>query len=342
MSTLQYTLVGQEDGTSNLTVFVPGRDPLAAHSTHPNFEAILAGVLSQDDSVIDLFDIAAAAGTKFERLSERVTTSNGRLYLGGEEINDALTQQVVRFLQDGVEDWKPLVAFFENVQSNPNENSRNELYNWLAKESFTITETGMIVGYKGVDLSTEHGYESRTAGKATVNGEVFEGKIPNPIGAIVEMPRSDVDDDTRVDCSNGLHVGTYGYAHSFATVCLEVEVNPRDVVSVPQYDANKMRVCRYKVVGKLDGGRKFETPVKETKTARVKKAVKKAVTREVRVGDVYADTDKRRAGRTFKVETINAEGSATGKSLPQNVTRTIAVDRLQSRKYKLVKKGRKS
>ena len=99
---MQYTLVSTEDG-SVVSVFLPGRNPLVAHSTHPNFRAIIELVMAKDEAVVDLFDVAQTASVKFQRLSDRVTAANGRLYLDGEEVANALATQVVRFLNEGVE-----------------------------------------------------------------------------------------------------------------------------------------------------------------------------------------------------------------------------------------------
>ena len=250
---MQYTLVGTEDG-SNIVVFLPGQTPLVAHSSHPNFAQIVEAVMADDESVVDLFDVAATAAKRFDRLSERVTVANGRLYLDGEEVDNSLATQVVRFLGDGVDDWKPLVAFFENVQANPQEHSREQLYTWLAKRDFTITHDGLIVGYKGVRSDGNGGFTSINTGKAIVDGEVHTGAIPNHVGAVVEMPRGEVAHDPSTGCSTGLHVGSYDYANGFAQgALLEVHVNPRDVVSVPtDSDWQKMRVCRYTVVNTID------------------------------------------------------------------------------------------
>jgi len=250
---LQYTLIGNEDGDSNIVVFVPGAAPQVAHSSHPNFDRILAGAIDGDTAVVELFDSAATVGQRFERLSERVTTKNGRLYLDGVQVDNALATQVLRFLDEGVDNWAPLVRFFENVQSNPQEHSREQLYTWLAARDFTITHDGLIVGYKGVAVQ-DGGYYSISQGKAIVNGEVYSGSIPNPLGAIVEMPRDEVTHDPSQGCHAGLHFGTYEYADSFARgALLEVLVNPRDVVSVPTDSGwAKARTCRYQVVGIIE------------------------------------------------------------------------------------------
>jgi hypothetical protein len=245
--------VGDSD-ESTIFVYVAGESKVrVAHSTHPYFGQILQGAIDGDESIVDLFDLAEAAASKFEPLSERVSVSNGKLYLDGEQIAGPLVEQVLRFIENGQDDWKPLVAFFEIVQSNPNEHSRTQLYAWLAGEQFTITQDGLIVGYKGVKKSAE-GFESISHGKAIVNGTVYQGAIPNPLGAVVTMPRSDVAHDPATACHTGLHVGTFGYANGFAQgALLEVLVNPRDVVSVPtDCAAAKMRVCRYVVRGIID------------------------------------------------------------------------------------------
>lgn len=251
---LQFTLIGNEDGESNIVVFIPGNAPLVAHSSHPNFEAILDGARDGDESVADLFDVAQTAAQKFERLSERVTTAHGRLYLDGVEVDNTLATQVLRFIENGVEDWRPLVAFFENVQANPLEHSREQLYTWLANRDFTITRDGMIVGYKGVRKTSDGSFESISRGKAIVDGEVKSGAIPNKIGSVIEMPRDEVAHDPATGCSTGLHVGTYEYANGFAQgALLEVHVNPRDVVSVPtDCEWAKVRTCRYVVVDTID------------------------------------------------------------------------------------------
>ena len=259
---VSYTLIGNGDD-SNIVVFIPGEAPQVAHSSHPNFDRILAGAVANDERVIELFDIASTVARKFQRLSERVTTANGKLYLDGVEVANALTEQVLRFMDEGLNDWVPLVNFFENVQANPNEHSREQLYAWLDAGAFTITHDGMIVGYKGVrPASGRVGFESINAGKAIVDGLVVEGRIPNRLGSVIEMPRDEVQHDPSVGCHTGLHVGTYGYANGFAQgALLEVHVNPRDVVSVPtDCSAQKMRTCRYVVIDTID--QPYDTAVK--------------------------------------------------------------------------------
>lgn len=95
---IQYHLIRNEDGESNIVVFISGEAPQVAHESHPNFEAILLGAAQGDESILSLFDVAKTVEAKFQRLSERVTTQHGKLFLDGVEVNNALTEQVLRFL----------------------------------------------------------------------------------------------------------------------------------------------------------------------------------------------------------------------------------------------------
>lgn len=272
MSQIQHSIVGNA-GEQFVTVFIPGgTQPLVAGSDHPNFSEIITALTNpygpvrntyqsdEDyaDYIVGLFDLTVAVAKKFDRLSERVTVANGRIYLDGEEIDNALTRQIRRFLDEGVDDWKPLVNFFEKVLANPQEHSRTQLYEWLSRHDFTITPEGDIVGYKGVAVRTDEDgdprYVSIHAGPAIVDGEEVNGQVPNDIGSVVEMARGSVQHDPSIGCHTGLHVGTWSYASSFAQgAVLEVHVNPRDVVSVPT-DCNwqKVRCCRYTVVDVKD------------------------------------------------------------------------------------------
>jgi hypothetical protein len=250
---LSYTIVSDGD-ESNIVVFVPGESPYVAHSSHPNFDAIVDGAKSGDESVTALFDIADSVCERFQQLTDRVSTKYGRLYLDGEEVADVLADHVLRFLDEGVSDWRPLVKFLEKVAENPSRHSRTQLYEWLSRRDFTITDSGDIVGYKGVARDESDQLVSVNHGRAIVNGVEHKGAIPNPLGAVVTMPRSAVQDNPAEGCSYGLHVGTYEYAKGWARgALLEVHVNPADVVSVPtDCDAAKMRTCKYVVVKTID------------------------------------------------------------------------------------------
>lgn len=253
-----YTHVRTEDGRESLTVFTPSGPPIVATGDHPHFAELLEGAQTDipADDLRNLADLSNAVAQHFNTLSERVAVANGRVYFDGDEVDSTITRQIIRCLEDpDAGDWKPLVLFMENVAANPNQHSREQLFDWLRDREFTITSNGCFIAYKGVhprdeDAEDSYPYQSSwSGGEAIVNGERFEGVVPNGCGATVEMPRSDVQHDPTHGCSTGLHVGTYKYAEGYARgALLTVLVNPRDVVSVPtDCNAEKMRVCRYVV-----------------------------------------------------------------------------------------------
>lgn len=249
--TMKYSLIRNDDSEANLTVVIDG-EMFTAVMSHPHFDEILEKVIAGDESVINLLNPSVVAARKFDRLSERVTVANGRVHFDGEQVDNALTEQVVRFINENVEDFKPLVNFFEKIMTNPQEHSREQLFRWLENHQFTITDEGDFLAYKGVKVSNdpEIQYQSISTGKAISNGVEYDGAIPNPLNAVVEMPRSEVQHDPSVGCHTGLHAGTYSYATGFAQgAVLTVRINPRDVVSVPtDCNSQKLRVCRYTVV----------------------------------------------------------------------------------------------
>src|ERR1035437_174856 len=245
MTNINYTLY-EDEGDAFVTAFVSGQKPYTASTaSHPNFAEIVSALKAGDVSALGLFDISTVVEKYFDQLSERVAVKGGHVFFDGDEVDNSLTKQILRFLEAKIDDWQPLVNFMENVASNPNEHSREQLYSWLEARDFTITSDGNLVGYKGVksDLKSVH------SGPGIVNGEAINGHLDNSPGNTVEIARSVVQHDPSNGCASGLHVGTYDYARSWGTIVLKVEVNPRDVVSVPtDCNAAKVRVCRYEVI----------------------------------------------------------------------------------------------
>ena len=255
MANLRYNLVRLDD-EATLTVFYDGK-PYVATDTHPAWDAIVEGVVVNDDpEALDLFDATVALSKRFERLGERATVANGRVYFDGDEVDNALTKKIVEFLEAGVPDWKPLVNFMEKVYTNPEQYSREQMFEWLSRHAFSINEDGDILGYKSVQPTSREGftYESITSGSDTVivDGVEYTGHVPQNVGSVVEMPRSGVAFDPNKGCAAGLHVANFNYASTWAgshNPVLLVAVNPRDVVSVPNDSRwEKVRVCRYRVV----------------------------------------------------------------------------------------------
>lgn len=257
---IPFTLT-QGENTSVLTALIDG-NVYTAEKTHVNWRNLVDAVTNSDDdldlvALARLFDPAEAVQTYFTKVSERVSVAGGHVYLDGEEVNGGLANMIIRYINEN-EDSRAmaLVNFLENVANNPNEHSREQLYDWLSRYDFAINDAGNFLAYKGVvkrldgvDMD-KYPYQSSSSGRAIVDGTVYNGRIPNGVGAVVEMPRTSVQHDPSVGCHTGLHAGTWEYASTFTSgPCLLVEINPRDVVSVPtDCDWQKIRTCRYTVV----------------------------------------------------------------------------------------------
>lgn len=258
-------MVVNNDGEKSVTLARAGQDSLFARDDHPFWADIWRKVCADElDGLADLFDVPRSVEIKFQRLSERVTVKKGVLYLDHDPIDDSLARTILRFLDEGRTDWGALVSFFEYVQANPSQHSREQLFKFLDANNTSITQDGLIVAYKGV-YRTSGGFESTRSGPAIVNGEEHTGgKVPNDIGSLIELPRSTVVDRPTEHCSVGLHVAAIGYASTGpmgGDAVLEVHVNPRDVVSVPNdYNAQKVRCCRYKVVAEVPKGSTSDAP----------------------------------------------------------------------------------
>ena len=251
-----YVFTGDGE-VEHLTVFRLGADPISIGSTHPLFDEIRDGVKDKRLSIEDIMsmvDMSAAAPQNFGRISDRVTVSDGRLYFDGDEVQSTLADPHRPLHRGQSPDWGPLVAFMEKLALNPTEHSRAQFYDWLSRREFTITADGDFIAYKGVDDDEDDNYVSINRRPGDRQRRGGQRPVPNPLGAIVELARSQVNFNPTSGCSTGLHVGSYEYAHWFANgALLKVKVNPRDVVSVPtDCDWQKMRVCRYEVLETID------------------------------------------------------------------------------------------
>lgn len=238
--------IAEVDGRRAVTVFYDG-EVFQASDDRPDFDALVEKARAGDASVLEMFDPATTITKRFVRLTDRVTLRNGQVCFDGDPLDDSVTKAIVSAIEEGTDDWAPLVNFIEKLYQNPNEHSRKQLYRWLATHKFTIAADGDVLGYKQVRMDGL----SQHSGFAIVDDVEVNGNVPNKVGSIIEMPRSKVTFDPSVGCSYGLHVGTWDYASTFMSggQMLLIKFNPRDVVSVPTDSSDqKVRVCRYRVV----------------------------------------------------------------------------------------------
>lgn len=168
----------------------------------------------------------------------------------GEEYKSEVFDSVKKLRELGIP-VDNVIQFFKKLVKNPSENSRQQLYNFVKANEIVINSSGNLVLYKSTKidgLSAHNGNEP-----VKVNGQTFIGRIPNIVGSVIEMDRELVDENPKEACSVGLHVANFEYAKDFAERLLLVEVEPQDVVSVPEdYNMAKVRVCRYKILSQVE------------------------------------------------------------------------------------------
>ena len=262
MSEFKFPAVLTEvDGFSTVTAYRRDAvDPIhTADSFHPFWNDILSGLRNGDPNVWDKFDVAGGIMRSFRQVTDRVSWDGETVLFDGDPINSVLANQLARALKAGDSDtYLALARFWEKLASNPDPHSREQAYNWLAQHDFQITLEGDVVGYKGMypderaegDPMYRSSSRSSVPGKPSgfVNGVAIPERstIPQAVGDVVTMPRSEVEHDPGRSCSRGLHVGDFSYGNSFASVTMEVTVNPVHIVSVPtDSGGRKLRVCQY-------------------------------------------------------------------------------------------------
>jgi hypothetical protein len=223
--------------------------PKVVDSSHVNWKPVMAAFKLKDYSkVAELMDVAGAikklSGGKFEVL-------NGAVYYGGEKVHGHLFDRILLYVREGLE-YAHLIKFAENLFANTSAHVKVDLFKFLEYGHMPITPDGCFLSYKGVQSDF---YSVQSGSQIPLQGKVQNGKILNAIGAVIEVRRSDVNEDRSQCSSYGLHVGSHNYAKGHAGHAgklLVVKVNPRDVVAVP-VDGEKLRVVKYEVFAESNG-----------------------------------------------------------------------------------------
>ena len=146
--------------------------------------------------------------------------------------------------------------------------SVEDLLKFLERGDLPITDDGRIVFYKILCKKTgKFGYV-----------DCHTGNVQQGPNVEVRMSESLVDPNRRNECSNGLHVARRQYLGSFrGDVCFLGSLAPEDVVAVPDYDADKMRVCAYQLHFLLSDGDFCHVKVNRPFTADMEIAKKLAI-----------------------------------------------------------------
>lgn len=232
--TLNYTI------TDRALFAVVNGNPFSLTSDHAKFAEIRDTLTAREeltqeriDKIEAMFNSALAAS---RYLAGNVKLDGNILTFAGHEVHGVVVDRIMAFRDAGLP-FEPLIEFMKRLYRNPSKRSIDELYGFLETNKLPITENGFILGYKGVDDDWK---------------DCHTHTVDNRIGAKPRMDRNEVDDNWRLLCSSGYHVGSESYAKGFGARTIIVKIDPADVVSVP--DAGwKMRVCAYEVIAEYAG-----------------------------------------------------------------------------------------
>lgn len=260
-------------GTKAWTFFIDGR-PVRISVNDPRYKEVQQAVIDNDEKKVRAL-VTGSTGAEARREVRRLISETlGNLtfcsdcneefnvyWNGAVALPGCLAKHLIALYNVGCKDFSHFTKFIENILANPSERSRNELFQFLDYKQLAITERGTFIAYKGV----RNDMYSCTGNRNTrvISGKVdSSGHILNEIGAVISVVPSDVDNNRERHCSYGLHVGSWDYASNFGAVTVAVEVNPKDVVSVPSdCQCQKCRVSSYRVLGKID--REMHSPTAE-------------------------------------------------------------------------------
>ncbi len=210
-------------------------------------KALLAALATDDWSGVGFHLTVEGAlqqwlGDKFVVSAESFTARDGsrrkHILYKGHNVPEQIVDRIWR-MASANESPAGLFNFWERLQRNPSNRSVESLFAFLQHEGIPIEEDGTFLAYKGVNSDLTDCYTST---------------IDNSPGQIHEMERNLVSDDPRTACHRGFHVGAKRYASNHGPEVVICRVDPEHVVCVP-YDssAEKMRVCKYEVVGHWSG-----------------------------------------------------------------------------------------
>jgi len=236
------------------TIFVmlEGHPPFHANDTHPAFADIKTAIAFGDyDQLPALFDVGSAIVCKSKLQAFNV--EGNRVFIDGVEIKGVIVDRIIDKMTKGG-DVDALVHFQRKLLDNPSMRVRDQLYEFIERgKQIGITAEGNIMAFK---IVKRIGHGTNFDGVPTTFVSHYDGKTRHDLGMVVEMDRTQVNDDPEQTCSYGLHACSEGYLDAYGSGpdswVIAVEIDPTDVVSIPvDYNAAKMRCAKYRVAAVL-------------------------------------------------------------------------------------------
>lgn len=194
------------------------------------------------DNLVKQGNIVEESGDTDQQRQETKTTHtvvahvDGKLIPDMERIETQLSRAAKLGSTIGVERFLQRLAAVIDQRSH----SVEDLLKFMERADMPIADDGSVIVYKVLSRQGDKYVDCHTK------------SVPQKVGSFVCMDISLVDRNRNNECSNGLHIARRGYIKSFSgDICTICKLAPEDVVTVPQYDANKMRVMGYHILHEL-------------------------------------------------------------------------------------------
>ncbi len=260
-------LANSVKGDSLVAVLSDGTS-YTADKTHSNWNQLAQALKNKDaEAFVDAFDLNkvlenyVTGPTNVNVASGCVKVVDGQIFYGKEALRSTLVDRIYEMMNRGY-DFIHMLTFLDNLHENPSKNSFDQLHSFLENAFLPITPDGCFLAYKTVRVHTGDRFTDEYGNVVDAGDYVdkYTGSVRNNVGDEPWMSRNKVTDNPDVHCSHGYHVGALAYAgpggwyNSSNDVVVIVKVDPRDAVSVPNdHSCQKLRVCRYTVVGLYQG-----------------------------------------------------------------------------------------
>lgn len=140
-------------------------------------------------------------------------------------------------------DQETIENFMRLAGEIPRLHSMEDLIAFIGKLDMPLTKSGHVLAYKNLNQGPAQGEYV----------DPFTNRVRQWVGCRVFMNEKLVDPNRGQDCSNGLHVASRSYLSGYGGTggTFLIRIKPSDVIAVPKYNTNKMRVCSYDILGKL-------------------------------------------------------------------------------------------
>ena len=252
-----------------------------------------------------------ATGSNRESAAEQAATDtivavvDGQVVHGVEKLSNQITRAAAKGQSvTGMQNLLTRMAAIAGRRRHSNE----DLLRFMERGDLPVADDGSILIYKV--LRTDSNSQNRFV-------DCHTRKVSQKVGSYVYMDEKLVDMDRNNECSNGLHVARRAYVGKFnGDVCVLAKVNPEDVITVPSYDANKMRVCGYHIIALLTPAQysRLKRNQNITDTAEGQQLLADAIAgRHIGITELVKITGQRGGGvQTSLPDTVQTEQKSTG------------------------------